>query len=42
MTEGIRVKLQESDIAEDANMGVNMVELTQKTAAMEVDEESLR
>lgn len=41
-TEGLRVKLQELDIAKDANMGVNMVELTQKTVATEVGEESLR
>lgn len=37
-TEGLRVKLQELDITED----VNMVKLTQKTAEMEVDEESLQ
>lgn len=41
-TEGIRVKLQELCIAKNVNMGVNMVELTQKAVVMEVDEESLR
>lgn len=41
-TEGLRVKLQELDITEDVNMGINMVELTQNTAEMEVDEESLQ
>lgn len=41
-TKGLRVKLQELDITEDVNMGINMVELTQKSTEMEVDEESLR
>lgn len=41
-TEGLRVKLQELDIIEDVNMGINMVDLTSKTSEMEVDEGSLR
>lgn len=40
-TEGLRIKLRDLDINEDANLAINMVEVTQETA-MEVYEQSLR